>query len=410
MAQVAQLSDRALQRCAVKTWVIGAEVLQLPIGDGQHHVIFNPLGSGGVTVVNERAKTILEHFRQPATKSAALLGWPGSHGEFRNAFGELARVGILQPAGQPVKRPDFGRSEVMTAWLHVTNDCNLDCPYCYLNKTAEPMSEETGRAAVEAVLTSAIKHGFKGVKLKYAGGEASLNYKLILLLHDYAIELARRHRLDLCATLLSNGTALPERLIEDLKTRDIRVMVSLDGIGEAHDAVRPTKAGRPSFRIVERTIDRLVKLGHAPHLSITITARNAAGLPDVVRFALGRELSFSFNLFRDNDCAASFADLQFEERAMISALLAGFRAIEENLPRWSVLGLILDRGQLLQPQQRSCGVGEDYVVISQAGDVASCHMEMEKTLGDVFKDDPLELVIPEGAGPRQGRGFQVLAA
>jgi uncharacterized protein len=254
------------------------------------------------------------------------------------------------------------------------------------------MSEATGRAAVEAMFRSAVEHGFKGVKLKYAGGEASLNYKLILVLHDYAVELAKRHRLNLYATLLSNGTALPKYLIHALKARDIRVMVSMDGIGEMHDAVRPTKSGKPSFRIVERSIARLLELGHAPHLSITITARNAPGLADTVRFALERELSFSFNLFRDNDCAASFSDLQFEEQAMISALLAGFQVIRENMPSWSVLGLILDRGQLLQPRQRSCGVGEDYVVIDQAGHVASCHMEIEKTLGDVFRDDPLELV------------------
>ena len=66
--------------------------------------------------------------------------------------------------------------------------------------------------------------------------------------------------------------------------------------------------------------------------------------------------------------------------------------IEDSLPRWSVLGSILDRGQLLQPRQRSCGVGQDYVVIDQHGQVAKCHMEIERTIGDVFADDPLQLV------------------
>lgn len=392
MAQAFGLSVHALWECWVSTWVISADVLQIPMRDGEHHVLFNPLGNGEVVVVNERARNMLDYFQNPANKSTALRDWAGPGTEFRRVFAKLSRSGMLQQVGRPIKRPDFTRSEILTAWLHVTNDCNLDCPYCYLNKTAEPMSEETGRAAIEAMIKSAIAHGFKGVKMKYAGGEASLNYKLVILLHDYATDLAKAHGLKLYATLLSNGTALPAWLIRDLKSRDIRVMVSLDGINDTHNAVRPTKTGRPSFHIVERTIDRLIKLNHAPHLSITITARNASGLADVVRFALEREVSFSFNLFRDNDCASSFADLQFEEQEMISALLAGFQVIEENLPPWSVLGLILDRGQLLQPRQRSCGVGEDYVVISQTGTVASCHMEIEKTLGDVFKDDPLDLV------------------
>ncbi len=49
---------------------------------------------------------------------------------------------------------------MLTAWLHVTNACNLRCPYCYVNKSAEGMDEPTGRAAVEAVIRSAIEHGF----------------------------------------------------------------------------------------------------------------------------------------------------------------------------------------------------------------------------------------------------------
>jgi len=392
LAKAVELTTCQPQAVDMTAWIQGGEVLQLPVGDGEHHVLFNPLGSGGVTVVDKSARSILEGFRQPTTKAAALRNWAGSNGEFRRVFGELTRFGMLHPAGQPPRRPDFGRSEVLTAWLHVTNACNLDCPYCYLDKNGEPMTEETGRAAVEAVFRSAVDHGFKGVKLKYAGGEASLNHKLVLLLHDYAVELAKKHGVQLYATLLSNGTALPKWLIQSLKARDIKVMVSLDGIGEMHDAVRKTKSGQPTFRIVERTIGRLLELGHAPHLSITITARNAPGLADVVQWALERDLSFSLNLFRDNDCAASFSDLQFEEQAMIEALLAGFQVIEEIMPAWSVLGLILDRGQLLQPRQRACGVGEDYVVIDQKGGVASCHMEIEKTLGDVFRDDPLELV------------------
>jgi uncharacterized protein len=37
-------------------------------------------------------------------------------------------------------------------------------------------------------------------------------------------------------------------------------------------------------------------------------------------------------------------------------------------------------------------VGQDYIVIDQHGRVAKCHMEIERTLGDVFSADPLTLV------------------
>jgi uncharacterized protein len=281
---------------------------------------------------------------------------------------------------------------MLTAWLHVSNACNLACSYCYVRKSAEGMDERTGLAAVDAVLASALAHGFRAVKLKYAGGEASLNKKLVLRLDSYARERAAEQGLVLEASLLSNGVALPPAFVDALKEAGVRIMVSLDGVGRDHDAQRPTVGGKPSFRSVEKTIARLLAQHYPPHLSITITSGNAAGVADTVRFALDRGLTFSLNFFRDNDCAANIRDLQYTDRQMIDGLLAAFAVIGENLPPWSLLGSILDRGQLLEARQRPCGVGHDYVVIDQEGKVAKCHMEIERTLGDVFHDDPLQLV------------------
>jgi len=214
----------------------------------------------------------------------------------------------------------------------------------------------------------------------------------VIALQTYARELTEAHGLTLRATVLTNGVTIPDRLTQVLIAEDIKVMISLDGVGADHDAQRPSTAGKPSFRSVERTITRLTSLGLRPHLSITITNRNAAGLAEAVRFALARGLTFSLNFFRDNECAAGFSDLQYEEEAMIRALREAFVAIEEDLPPWSVLGSVLDRGQLIQPRRRSCGVGRDYVVIDQRGGVAKCHMEIERSIGDVFRHDPLQLV------------------
>lgn len=371
-------------------WVRGREVIEIPL-DPEHHALFNPVGRGGVVVVNEAARQVFESFREPTTFESARASGPETPRDFEETIKRLGDREMIHPAGWH-PRLEFQAGTVLTAWLHVTNACNLRCPYCYVNKSGEGMDERVGRAAVDAVFRSAVDHGFPAVKLKYAGGEASLNHRLVLILHDYAEEFAERNGLRLYATLLSNGVALSPGLIEDLKSRDIRVMVSLDGLGDRHDAQRPFANGKPSFHLVERTIARLIEHEHPPHLSITITSRNVDGLAEVVRFALERDLTFSLNFFRDNECAASFPDLRFEEQAMISGVLEAFDVIEELLPPWSVLGTILDRGQLLQPRQRSCGVGEDYVVIDQVGKVAKCHMEIERSLGDVFKSDPLALV------------------
>lgn len=359
----------------VVRWTRAADTVESRLDD-DHTLLFNPLGSYGVVVVNQPAYDIYAG---------------AAEDEANTVLRTLASLELVHPIGQP-RRPVIAPSQVLTAWLHVTNGCNLRCPYCYINKSAEPMDEATGRAAVESVVASALAHGFRTVKLKYAGGEASLNHRLVTTLHEHAAELAASSGLGLEATLLSNGVRLPESLVRTCRDSGIRVMISLDGIGDRHDVQRPFANGRPSFRLVERTIAELTSQGLPPHLSVTVTSRNASGLPDVVRFALDRDLTFSINLFRDNDCASSAPDLQYEQGQIIAALRAAFEVIERYLPRWSVLGSVLDRGQLLQPRQRSCGVGQDYVVIDQRGGVAKCHMEIERTLGDVFSADPLALV------------------
>lgn len=371
-------------------WVAGREVIEIPL-DSSHRLLFNPVGRGGVVVVNNVAYRIFRSFQQPVAVRDVRAACPWAADDLTDTFTRLRQAELIHPP-EIAQRPNLSDGEVLTAWLHVTNGCNLRCPYCYVNKSAEGMDERTGRAAVDAVIRSAVAHGFPAVKLKYAGGEASLNHRLVVSLHEYARGLAAEHGLRLYATLLSNGVSLPPAFAETLRAEGIRVMISLDGIGERHDAQRPFANGKPSFHLVERTIAQLIEQGHPPHLSVTMTNRNADGVADVVRFALERNLTFSLNFFRDNDCAASFPDLRYEEQAMISALLGAFGVIEEFLPRWSVLGSILDRGQLLQPRQRSCGVGQDYVVIDQRGQVAKCHMEIERTLGNIFSDDPLQLV------------------
>jgi uncharacterized protein len=383
-------STRSALECDDSRWVSGREVIDRAL-DAKYRVLFNPVGHGGVVVVNDAAHRIFKSFQQPVTFTEAQASSAGKDENDAPVMRRLAELEMIHPEQQP-QRPKFASGQLLTAWLHVTNACNLRCPYCYVNKSGEPMDEPTGHAAVKAVMKSAADHGFTAVKLKYAGGEASLNYRLMTQLNAHARVLAGERGLTLYSTMLSNGVALGPSLIDSLKAEGISVMISLDGVGSLHDAQRPTLNGKPSFQLVERGISRLIERDHAPHLSITITNRNARGVADAVRFALERNLTFSLNLFRDNDCASAFPDLRYEEQTIISGLLEAFGVVEEYLPRWSVLGSILDRGQLLEQRQRSCGVGQDYVVINQRGKVAKCHMEIEKTLGDVFSSDPLQLI------------------
>jgi uncharacterized protein len=377
--------------------VSARDVVDLPLDD-EHSVLFSPYGNGGVVVVNRVARNIFRDFRQSRSVADSVRAGHDEH-DVASVCRKLVELELLHPPGNaPVVL--FGQSTELTAWLHVTNACNLRCHYCYVNKTDDGMDADVARSAVDALVRSATDNGFRSLRLKYAGGEATLNAKGLLDLHDYAAERCADAGLAFSAVVLSNGLAISAALARQLLAREIRVMISLDGLGELNDAQRPTVGGRASSPMVMRTIERLLAVGLAPHISITITSRSVDGIADVVRFALERDLTFSFNFFRDNDCAATFNDLQYEERAMIDGLHSAFAVIEQTLPPWSVLGSVLDLGQLLEPRRRSCGVGDNYVVVDQNGRIAKCHMEIGSTIGDVRTTDPLKAIREDTTGVR----------
>jgi uncharacterized radical SAM superfamily Fe-S cluster-containing enzyme len=156
------------------SWQAAPALYRAPLPN-DHEVAFNPLGAVGVTVLNAPARRILDAFAQPRTLPQAIAALNSmAPANVLRASHDLAALGLLQPAGV-VSTFTRAQPRTLIAWLHITNACNLRCAYCYVNKTNEAMDESTGIAAVEAVFRSALTHQFRAVKLKYAGGEPSLN-------------------------------------------------------------------------------------------------------------------------------------------------------------------------------------------------------------------------------------------
>lgn len=361
--------------------------------DSEFNLVFNPLGHAGVVALNQEAIKLLQAFRQPRT----LAEVAGDAPEVLSATYRLAELNLLQPVESrlQVKR---SQPRTLTAWLHVTNECNLRCPYCYVHKSADDMEVERGRQAVDAVFRSALANDFRRVKLKYAGGEATLNFHTVLILHDHARGLADQHNLELDGVVLSNGVALSEPMINEMKARGIRLMISLDGVGQYHDEQRPFINGKGSFSHVEKALDRLSAKDFIPSISITLSNRNLKGLAETVGYVLKRGLPFTINFYRENECSTSFIDLNYQDDTIISAMKEAFAVIEADLPIHSLLGAIVDRANLDAPHDRPCGVGNSYLVINHKGGVVKCHMELEQAITDVSVPDPLQIIRMDQIG------------
>ena len=94
----------------------------------------------------------------------------------------------------------------------------------------------------------------------------------------------------------------------------------------------------------------------------------------------------------------TISDLRFADEQIISAMRSVFAVIEKKLPARSLLDCLLDKADMTAPHHRTCGVGQNYLVIDQHGGVAKCQMEIKRTITTIKTDDPLQVIREDRRG------------
>ena len=357
--------------------------------DSNYKLAINSQFGGGMAAVSDVGHAVLDSFRLPREILA---------NDDSDAIKSMIRLGLLIPVDSQPTIDRHISDTVIAAWLHVTDRCNLRCSYCYLPHVREDMSFETGRAAIDATFRSALANDFKQVKLKYAGGEPLLRFSMIEELQLYAQSQAKKYGLGFEGVVLSNGTLLTAEMAQILKSLGSRLMISMDGYGAYHDKHRPYAGGRGSFKDVAEAVDLALAHGLVPNISVTISSRTSDGLADVMAWLLERELPFSLNFYRENELSASHEDMRLDEQKIIDGMLAAFKVIENNLPRRPFLSGIIDRANLSVSHTHTCGVGQNYLVFDQNGQVAKCQMHIRKPVTDLHVLDPLAVIRADKTG------------
>ena len=132
--------------------------------------------------------------------------------------------------------------------------------------------------------------------------------------------------------------------------------------------------------MVDRTISRLLAHDLRPSINVTVSQRNIADLTALLSYILERDLHFTLSYYRDNDCSSSITDLQFSEAQMIAGMRAAFSYIEHHLPRRRIINSLIDKGNMRAPHHYTCGIGRNYLVINQRGEVAKCQADITQVV------------------------------
>lgn len=138
--------------------------------------------------------------------------------------------------------------------LVLTQQCNLRCRYCYVDKGGTAMPMETALRAIDF----AFAHTPPGepVDIGFFGGEPLLEFGLMrdvtaaIKAHpDY-----RRERVVL--SVISNATLYSSEIADFLEEQEIHLCMSCDGPPEVQDLARLTRKGMPTSPLVEPNVRR----------------------------------------------------------------------------------------------------------------------------------------------------------
>ncbi len=264
---------------------------------------------------------------------------------------------------------------VRTMLLYVTEQCNLRCEYCFVDKKPRRMGAETARKAMDFLLSRNVSGAESTLNIGFFGGEPFLEQDRM----EEVIEYGRRYRpnvhkqFEFSAT--TNGTIATPRVERLLQEHRMRLLISMDGRHGA-SAHRPYVSGKPSYDTVARNLPKLafwaveaiVRMTfHPGALDLVGNVRHALelGAPSVALCPV-EEAAWAGHQAALDDAYEALADWYIQEarqgqilplEVTHAFLYQRHAALEHGLGRPS----------------RPCGVGTHLLAIDPDGNVMPCH-------------------------------------
>ncbi|MBT5551906.1 MAG: radical SAM protein [Nitrospina sp.] len=279
--------------------------------------------------------------------------------------------------------------------LLLTDQCNLECPHCFISNEEHPRNWEMGLPEYEKLFKSSM--GQIG-QLVVSGGEPILKENFVEII-QVAEKLGHVKSILLC----TNGV-LPDNLnkkMEDLlQTTSIvfRIQTSIDGSEEVHDKNR---GGKGSYRKVFESLDLMNNLRKkypgrigALHVNTTLSKVNIEGLAkvimDVKKFGFIQTFGFVrsprehiFNL-KDPSLISDYTPVSFDDFLKVEDMEIALDIINRNLWANNPESLIyaVNRVTLYSIKEMvktgspatSCRSGRSELIIMPNGEVAKCEM------------------------------------
>ncbi len=269
--------------------------------------------------------------------------------------------------------------------IHLTNDCNMRCKYCYANGGAYASTRDMMSKAMLDMVVDTFFTQFDAIKnIQFFGGEPLMNLSLL----KYGCELiqakAKDREQEIGFGLVTNGTLIDQAFINLVKKYNLHVTVSYDGNPKVNDIMRVMADGSGSTNtILENAKWLKQETGQPETIEVTYNkyhVDNGVGVLDIVRHIHQEIPDTGVHLVPaggSDSCYYAIHDLQMFPDSVkeLVAIKKRMDTTGEILPLYSLAERIffaLEQKDAHVPYICDAGIGT--ISVSTKGDVYPCFM------------------------------------
>lgn len=269
--------------------------------------------------------------------------------------------------------------EISLMYLIITDKCNFDCKYCFIEQGALKgkqqygnMSYKTAKATVDFFIRQIKKDREK--KIILYGGEPLLNFDVVKKTVEY-IRTKEKKGLTkgpISISLLTNGYSLTKEMCEFFSKNNVNLGISIDGPKKIHDSMRTLINGSGTFNTVLKSLKLLTSYDKPVGVSCTIAEHNVNQLEKIVEYfhKIGVK-SIGFNILRT---ARHQKELNVEIERVTDALIAAYKKCrkfginEDRVFRRRIVPFVEESFWI-----RDCAGYGGQIVVLPNGSVGPCH-------------------------------------
>lgn len=266
-------------------------------------------------------------------------------------------------------KPFQKKEKVMTAYIHLTNQCNLHCVGCYSFDDKRNRAEDMGYEEICVAIKKLADIGIEN--LVFSGGEPLLRKDITEIVRYAKIECQLRN-----IVLITNGTIYNKEKLANISKYVDTVSVSVDSYAEDCPAFIRDEG---IFNRIVRTIEFLKESGSKVNILPTVHHLNANKLSEYVKLANQLGVTMSFSIL-----TACFEGemKQYLPRSKDIQTISDFMLHTDIFIEDTSIG-----GEVLQAENY-CGAGKTMISIGTQGNVYPCHMLMyeEFCIGNIREE------------------------